>query len=184
MAQIHSDERLVKNAGTITRSGRDSADADRTQKDGTALTAEERRQMLRQDWVQELLPAPPVIPGFHTCWLSTTNSMDPIYKRIQRGYQPVSVNDVLGFSGASELVKDGEYKGCISCNEMLLFKVEDQLYQDLMTIYHYDLPTEQERGIYEKANNQVLDSNGKSIGIVEGDFNSLGRNSAPNLRFN
>ena len=186
MAQIQtSDERLVKNAGGAMRSDRGLADIDRTNKDGTALTAKERRDMLRQDWVQELLPTPPIIPGFHTCWLSTTNSMDPIYKRVQHGYQPVSVAEVPGFSGSSELMKDGEFKGCIACNEMLLFKVDDQLYQDLMTIYHYDMPNEQERGIYEKVNSgHHQDSNGKNLEMVEGDFGSLGRNTAQLSRFN
>jgi hypothetical protein len=186
MAQIQtSDERMLKNSGGTIRMDRSTADNDRTNKDGTALTAQERRNALRQDWVQELLPTPPVIPGFHTCWLSTTNSMDPIYKRIQHGYQPVSVAEVPGFSGSSELMRDGEFKGCISCNEMLLFKVEDQLYQDLMTIYHYDMPNEQAQGIYEKASSgQHQDSSGKPLEMMEGDFGSLGRNSASLSRFN
>lgn len=183
MANI-SDERLTKTAGGANRSDRNDADANRTNKDGTALTAQERRNQLRQDWVQELLPTPPVIPGYHTCWLSTTNSMDPIYKRMQRGYMPVTAAEVGGF-GASDAVKEGEFKGCISCNEMLLFKIEEQTYQDLMTIFHYDMPLEQARGIFEKANGvRKLDSNGRDIGIVEGDFNTLGRNTAPLHPFN
>lgn len=171
----NSDERLTKTAGNSARSSRNNADADRTEKDGTALTAQERRDQLRQDWVQELLPTPPTIPGFHTCWLSTTNSMDPIYKRMQRGYLPVTIAEAGRF-GASDIVKDGEFQGCISCNEMLLFKVEEQTYQDLMHIFHHDMPLEQERSINEKANSgSYEDSNGQRIGIVEGDFNTLGQ---------
>lgn len=178
MANI-SDERLTKTAGGAVRSDRNTADADRTNKDGTALTAQERRNQLRQDWVQELLPTPPSIPGYHTCWLSTTNSMDPIYKRMQRGYMPVTAAEAGNLS-AAETVKDGEFKGCISCNEMLLFKIEEQTYQDLMTIFHYDMPLEQARGIFEKANGvREMDSNGRDISIVEGDFNSLGQDNAP-----
>ena len=184
MAQSNSDERLVKNAGSGVRSDRNNADADRTSKDGTALTAEERRNQLRQDWVQELLPTPPTLPGFHTCWLSTTNSMDPIYKRMQRGYVPVTVAEVAGFSSASDVIKDGEFKGCISCNEMLLFKVEDQIYQDLMGIFHFDMPLEAERGIYEKLNSgDTRDNSGKRLDIVEGDFNAMGHRPSHTPRF-
>jgi hypothetical protein len=183
MAQTMSDERLVKNAGGAVRSDRNNADADRTSKDGTALSAEERRAQLRNDWVQELLPKPPELPGFHTCWLSTTNSMDPIYKRMQRGYIPVTSQEVGGF-GASSIVQEGEFKGCVSCNEMLLFKVEDQTYQDLMTIFHLDMPLEAERGIYEKVNSgQNYDNSGKRLDVVEGDFNAMGQRPMHAPRF-
>ena len=181
----HNDDRLVKNSGSDVRSDRNTADANRTNKDGTALTAEERRAQLRNDWVQEILPTPPKLSGFHVCWLSTTNSMDPIYKRMQRGYMPVQSSEVANFAGMSSIVKDGEFAGCIVCNEMLLFKIEEQMYQDLMAIYHYDMPREQEAGIYEKANSMDnQDSNGKTLGIVEGDFIKLGRGSAQTPHFN
>ena len=184
MAKSNSDDRMVKSAGGSVRSDRAVADVQRTGQDGTALSAEERRNQLRNDWVQEILPTPPVIPGFHVCWLSTTNSMDPIYKRIQRGYIPVTGAEfpALGDSG---VVKDGEFKGCVSCNEMLLFKIEEQTYQDLMGIYHYDMPHEQERGIYEKVNSKgTQDSNGRNLDIVEGEFNTLGRQRGPAPTFN
>lgn len=171
---LGSDERLKKNAGDAVRGSRESADANRTNKDGSALSAEERRQMLRRDWVQEVLPTPPKIPGFHCCWLSTTNSTDPIYKRIQRGYIPVKASEVPGFGGQFTAA-EGEFEGCVACNEMLLFKIPDEIYQDLMTIYHHDIPNEQESSIYERVQgSNEVDSNGRSLGIVEGDFNKLG----------
>ena len=183
MARDNSDDRLTKTSGGEVRSDRNNADSNRTNKDGTALTAEERRAQLRQDWVQELLPTPPTIPGFHTCWVSTTNSMDPIYKRLQRGYIPVTSSEVGGF-GASNVVQDGEFKGCISCNEMLLFKVEDQIYQDLMGIFHFDMPLEAERGIYEKVNSGAnYDTGGKRLDVVEGDFGALGQRPSHTPRF-
>ena len=140
------DQRLKKDAGDSVRGARDDADVDRVQQDGSALSAAERRRMLRQEWVQEVLPTPPKIPGFHCCWLSTTNSTDPVFKRIQRGYVPVKASEVPGF-GTQFTVSGGEFDGCIACNEMLLFKVDEQLYKDLMTIYHHDMPMEQEAAI-------------------------------------
>ena len=133
------DQRLKKDAGDSVRGARDDADVDRVQQDGSALSAAERRRLLRQEWVQEVLPTPPKIPGFHCCWLSTTNSTDPVFKRIQRGYVPVKASD-------------------------------------LMMIYHHDMPMEQEAAIRDTINNKDdEDSSGRRLGMVEGDFNNLGR---------
>lgn len=177
------DDRLKKSAGADARAPRDSADADRVQNDGTALTAEQRRRMLRQDWVQTILPQLPELPGFHLCWVSTTNSTDPIHKRIQLGYQPVKASEMPGFDQYT-INDGGQYNGCIACNEMLLFKLPMEIYQDIMTIYHHDIPLEQEQGIRERVyGNQEVDSNGRQLGQVEGDFAALGRAPARNPTF-
>lgn len=170
-----SDERLKKDSGSSVRGSRDISDLERTQHDGSTLSAEERRRTLRMDWVQEILPPPPDMPGFHCCWLSTTNSTDPIYKRVQRGYVPVKASEVPGF-GTQFMIQGGEFDGCVACNEMLLFKIEKQLYNDLMTIFHHDMPLEQEASIREQVESmQERDSSGRNLANVEGDFNKLGR---------
>ena len=177
------DARLKKDSGNDVRGSRDSADADRVQQDGSALSAEERRRLLRNEWVQEVLPKPPAKDGWHRCWLSTTNSTDPIYKRIQRGYVPVKVSEVPGF-GAQYTAVGGEFDGCVACNEMLLFQIPVQLYKDLMMIYHHDMPMEQEASIRENVSRRSEeDSNGRSLAQVEGDFNNLGqsRNRQPSF---
>jgi len=177
------DARLKKDSGNEVRGSRDSADVDRVQQDGSALSAEERRRMLRNEWVQEVLPTPPKVPGYHHCWLSTTNSTDPVYKRIQRGYVPVKASEVPGF-GSQYTATGGEFDGCVACNEMLLFKIPVQLYNDLMTIYHHDMPNEQETSIRENvASNQERDSNGRRLAEIEGDFNNLGRGTGRQPQF-
>lgn len=169
------DERLKKSAGNGIRDSRSDADVSRVENDGSALSGAERRRLLRQEWVQEVLPTPPKLAGFHTCWLSTTNSTDPIYKRMQYGYVPVTAKEVPGF-GAQFTSVGGEFDGCISCNEMLLFKIPDQVYQDLMTIFHHEMPNEQEQSIKESINGKLdEDSEGRKLAQVEGDFNNLGR---------
>jgi hypothetical protein len=177
------DERLKKDSGLAQRGGRDNADVSRVTEDGMALSAAERKRMLRQEWVQEVLPTPPGIPGFHLCWVSTTNSTDPIHKRMQLGYQPVRITEVPGFD-QYKVADGGQFDGCIACNEMLLFKIPQERYQDIMTIYHHDIPLEQERSIFEKvsASNEV-DSNGRPLGMVEGDFNQLGRSPTRTPQF-
>ena len=130
---LGDDSRLSK---TTARDDRSSADVERTEKDGTALTMAERRQLMRQEWTQDVLPTPPKVPGWHYCWLSTTNSSDPIYKRVQKGYQPVLANELAGFTTAK--VTEGEFAGVVSCNEMLLFKIEEELYQERCTPHKGD----------------------------------------------
>ena len=176
------DERLKKDAGSAVRGSRDGADVDRAQQDGTTLSASQRRRLLRQEWVQEVLPTPPGIPGFHLCWVSTTNSTDPVHKRMQLGYSPVSVKEVPGFEQYK--IDGGQFDGCVACNEMLLFKLPMEIYQDLMTIYHHDMPLEQEQAIRDNLDSsQEVDSNGRPLRTVEGDFNSLGKSLVQNPTF-
>lgn len=170
------DDRLVKKpSGADSRVSRDIADVDRVQNDGSALTAEQRRRLLRQEWVQTILPQLPELPGFHMCWVSTTNATDPVHKRIQLGYTPVKASELLGFD-QYKVADGGQFEGCIACNEMLLFKIPMEIYQDIMTIYHHDIPLEQEQSIRERVyGSKEIDSNGRNLSEVEGDFNQLGR---------
>lgn len=167
------DERLAKSSGAAVRGSRQDADASREQDDGRMLTASERKRMLRQTWVQEVLPTPPEIPGFHCCWLSTTNQSDTIYQRQRQGYVPVKASEVGGF-GKSLMKEGGEFDGCVAVNEMILFKIANEIYNDLMTIFHHDMPAESEQAIYEKmvASNE-LDPQGRPVMTVEGDFDRL-----------
>lgn len=175
------DERMRKNAGASARGSRDVADNARTHNDGGSLTAEERRKLLRNEWVQEILPTIKAPDGWHYCWLSTTNSTDPIHKRMQMGYIPVKASEVPGYAESQYKLTGGDFDGCIACAEMLLFKVTDERYQDLMTIYHSDMPAEQEMSIREKVDalGQV-DSTGRKLVSNEG-FENLGRTTNPHF---
>ena len=166
---IGGDDRLQK---TTSRDDRSSADAERVNKDGTALTLEERRKMIRQEWTQDVLPTPPTIPGWHLCWLSTTNSADPIYKRMQKGYTPVRVDELKGFLHTQ--VTEGEFEGCVSCNEMILFKIEEVLYQDIMMYLHHELPLGEEELLKANIKPQGEVDDEKAPGYVEG-FETLAR---------
>lgn len=176
------DERLTKSGASDIRGSRESADVSRVQQDGTTLSAAERRRLLRNEWTQEILPTPPELPGFHLCWLSTTNSTDPVHKRLQVGYQPVRASEIPGFEQYK--IDNGQFEGCIACNEMLLFKIPRDVYQDIMTIYHHDMPLEQESAIRERVTGNIeRDSNGRPLATVEGDFNNLGRAPAHSPHF-
>jgi len=157
------DERLVKTSNKHT----DERKADVRKSAEEALeTSGERRRMFRE-FVQEALPTPPAIPGWHYCWLSMTNQYDPIYKRVRMGYEPVKAEDIKDFSHYR--IKSGEYEGCISVNEMVLFKIPQELYQEIMEEYHHFRPLEEEQRLKANLLPNDRDSNGKQLGSIEGD---------------
>jgi hypothetical protein len=162
---IGGDDRLKKSDRSDDRS---SSDLDRTDTDGTAFTAQERRKMLRAEWAQEKLPTPPNLAGWHMCWLSTTSSYDPIARRIRMGYVPVKVDEVPGFEKLH--MTGGEWDGHISCNEMLLFKIPLDIYQEVMSEFHHHMPLEGEQGI-----KQDIRSQGADIEVEKGAEDGFGQ---------
>ena len=177
------ESRLKKSLNAGGRQDRSSEDATRQPPQEKFISAQERRKMWSDEWTQSALPNVPTIPGWHLCWLSTTNSYDSIDKRIRLGYVPVMADELPGFQNYK--VKAGEHVGQISCNEMLLFKLPMEEYQALMTHLHYEMPNEESEKIRVQVENLQgqRDSSGKSLVRLEGD--GLGRldqqptNSAP-----
>jgi len=137
--------------------------------------------MWSEEWTQSALPKTPEIPGWHVCWLSTTNSYDTIDKRMRLGYVPVAQEEVPGFENYR--VKSGEHVGFVSCNEMLLFKLPMDVYQDVMTQMHHELPNDEADKIrvqVEQLQGQAQDSNGRSLAEIEGDgLRQLSRKNVP-----
>jgi hypothetical protein len=130
------------------------------------MSAQERRKMWSDEWTQSALPKVPVIPGWHLCWLSTTNSYDTIDKRMRLGYVPVTADEIPGFD--SYRVKAGEHVGHVSCNEMLLFKLPMDVYQDVMAQMHYDAPREEVDRILSQAESAgAKDSSGRKLVQME-----------------
>lgn len=175
-ADPREDPRTVKSSGSETRGSRASEDADRVNDEGTALTVAQRQRMLRDEFTQEALPRVPEIPGWHLCWLSTTNSYDPIHKRMRLGYVPVKVGELPGFESLK--MNSGEFAGCISCNEMLLFKIPAERYLEIMDLFHHTMPAEEEEALRAQLVDPALvDSKGKKLGQITEDsdgFDSLG----------
>jgi hypothetical protein len=162
------DSRLKKSLNTGGRESRASLDSSREAPEEMFVSAEERRKMWKDEWVQSALPPAPDLPGWHVCWLSTTNSYDSIDKRLRLGYTPVMADEVKGYENWR--VKAGEHSGYVACNEMLLFKIPMDTYQDIMAHFHHDQPLEEANKIKVQAESQLgRDSRGKSLGQVEGD---------------
>lgn len=172
------DPRLAKGSVSSVTKDRDESDVGRTDEDGTMLTRAERLRMIREEWSNDVLPSPPPVEGWHFCWLSTTNATDPIYKRIQKGYEPVKASEIPGWK--QYRVGEGEFEGCVACNEMLLFKIPEELYQEIMHIFHYERPMDEEEILKANAKDKLKsqDSDGKELGQVEG-FENLGKRIRP-----
>jgi len=171
------DSRLKKTLNAGGRESRSSQDSSRAAPEEAFISKQERRKMWSDEWTQSALPKVPEIPGWHLCWLSTTNGYDSIDKRMRLGYVPVRADELPGFDNYR--VKAGEDVGFIACNEMRLYKLPMEVYQEVMTQMHHDAPNEES----DKVQVQVeqlqgnRDSSGKSLGSVEGEgFGNLNRN--------
>jgi hypothetical protein len=163
------ESRLKKSLNAGGRQDRSNGEASHSAPEDKFISTQERRRMWSEEWTQSALPKLPSLSGWHLCWLSTTNSYDSIDKRIRLGYVPVKSEELPGFEDYR--VKSGEHVGHISCNEMLLFKLPMDIFQEIMTYQHHDKPREEADKIrvqIESLQGQ-RDSNGKSLVNVEGE---------------
>jgi hypothetical protein len=171
------DGRLKKSLSAGGRETRASEDAVRRGPEEQFHSTQEHRRMWSDEWTQSALPKVPEIPGWHLCWLSTTNAYDSIDKRIRLGYVPVRADELPGFENWK--VKAGEDVGFIACNEMRLYKIPMEIYQDVMLHMHHEKPMEEADKIRVQVENLqgARDSRGKSLGQVEGEgFGEMDRN--------
>ena len=114
---------------------------EREHDEGTALTREDVIRLLReQNMENALIPLPPK-PGWHRCWLSTTNPRDTPAMRERLGYRPVDPNSIRGFDEAK--IHSGEYAGRVMVNEMVAYEVPEDIYQAIMKYSHHDKPNEE-----------------------------------------
>lgn len=160
------DDRLVKSSVSDRETRQQET---RVSDEGVLATTSERRKMFRE-FTQEALPNPPKMNGYHFCWLSTTNQYDPIYKRIRMGYEPVKTDMSEALKEFTHLrAKSGEFEGCITVNEMVLFRIPNEIYQEIMEEFHHKMPLEEEQRIRESALTSDRDSNGRKLGQIEGE---------------
>ena len=180
-----------------TRIKRDLDDrlADRVQETKERIASEdpdnkskrERAEAFRDKWQNSALPDLPagIIPGFHLCWLSTTNNYDSIDKRVALGYEPVKASELgKGFEGLGKM-SSGKFEGCVSCNEMVLFKLPEEIYQEVMRMMHLEDPLDHQRNITAAVRNTAQEGKGgRSVlegGVLEMEKEAAKANS--NIRF-
>ncbi len=181
MSNPDRDARLSNRANEAgNRAGRDEDDRpssqNRTKIDATRL------EMFRQAFKGEKLPRIPDIEGYHVCWLTTTNNADPIFRRLQLGYELIKMSEVPGLDTSAQ-VKGGEYDGCVGIGEMIAAKLPMELYELYMTEVHHTQPLEEEgklRSVLEVIEEEALRKKAR-LDVEEGT-RSLGRRT-PRPRF-
>ncbi len=152
------------------------------------IARRERLDAFRDKWANSALPDLPenVIPGMHLCWLSTTNTYDSIDKRMALGYEPVKASELgIGFEGLGKM-SSGKFEGCVSCNEMVLFKLPEEIYQEVMHMLHLEDPLEHQRNITSQVRDTAQgNKGGRSVlegGLLEMEKETTRANNK-NIRF-
>ena len=156
--------------------------------DPDAKSRRERAEAFRDKWQNSALPDLPAgaIPGFHLCWLSTTNNYDSIDKRMALGYEPVKAAELgKGFEALGKM-SSGKFEGCVSCNEMVLFKLPEDIYQEVMRMLHLEDPLEHQRNITAQVRDTAQGNKG-GRSVLEGGLLEMEKETAKannkNIRF-
>lgn len=142
------DSRLVRGAPDRLQDAEPRApreERSRPVSEERTITDQERLDLLRMSYFSDQLPVMPPMPGFHTCWLTTTNPRDTVAMRLRLGYELVKASEITGF--AELAINEGAYKGCVMVNEMILSKLPNRLYQMFMAEVHHTQPYQQEETI-------------------------------------
>jgi hypothetical protein len=165
------DDRLASRAGEVVASRNTASEAD--------LARKERLDAFRDKWANSALPDLPkdIIPGFHLCWLSTTNTYDSIDKRMALGYEPVKAGELgKGFEALGKM-SSGKFEGCVSCNEMVLFKLPEDVYQEVMRMLHLEDPLEHQRNITAQVRDTAQGNKG-GRSVLEGGLLEMEKETA------
>ncbi len=160
-----NDERIKRNVGDDNKANREMDN--RAVTDNREISDEVRLEMFRQQFTQAALPDLPKIPGYHVCWLTTTNPRDTINMRMRLGYEPVKPEDIPGWE--STAVKSGEWTGFIGVNEMLAFKIPMSLYEKYMHEAHHEAPLRELEKLTSTADFLRDQANASNSALIEGD---------------
>ncbi len=174
MMTTNQDDRLKK---SVDPARTNRAMQDRSVTERREISDDERLEAFRSQFIQAALPDLPKIPGYHLCWLTTTNPRDSIHSRIRLGYTPVKPEDVPGWEYAS--MKTGEWAGCIGVNEMLAFKIPSALYEKYMLEVHHNAPLSEAEKLTSTADAIREQARGMGADVIEGSGISELRKPVP-----
>ena len=169
------DERIVNRGEREEPESRQAVEASRVDQRDEALPQNKLdvEALLREEALANALPNPPKLPGWHQCWLSTTNTYTPIQQYVRLGYVPVKPEEHAEWQ---YLKQHGAGHGgdTVTCNEMVLYKIPEEAYQQIMRVVHHDRPLEEERRMRAnieqlKTGDDFRDSDGKPLVREEGD---------------
>ena len=174
MTEERMDDRLKKELG-VSRQSR--AVEDRPATESREISEDDRLEMFRMNMYNDALPNIPDIPGYHVCWLTTTNKNDTIQMRMRLGYELIRGDDVPGMELVTQ--KTGEYAGCVAVNEMIAAKLPLSLYHRFMQEAHHDAPLREEEKLAETAEIMREQAERSGSRLIEGDGMSEMRDYVP-----
>lgn len=184
----YKDERIAKRTSTAEdRADRSVSDRPMTENREASdpIRLDERLAILRD--VNTKLPQPPDMPGYHLCWLTTTNQSDPLEHRFRLGYELVKQNELPGFKMSTQ--QSGQVTDeFIRVNEMVLAKIDRETWLAYMKHLHHDLPMEQAENLRTSVSIQK-DGRGRDVAYTGGEFrngvsdgySSINRNLRPSF---
>lgn len=157
-----ADDRTKIGGALDIRGDRGADDNDRAT---SGLTSDDDfEKFMEAEFTQTALPNPPSLAGYHLVWLTTASQYDSVQKRQRLGYQPVRQSEMPGFDASNGQSLAG-YDGFVTCNEMVLFKIQEDRYQKIMAFFHHKKPLEEEEGVIGKFNDQGERLNDRDDGV-------------------
>jgi hypothetical protein len=173
------DTRLANKGADPARAGREGDERSNTE--DRRVIDPVRLEAFRQSFAAEKLPRIPDIPGYHVCWLTTTNNADPIHRRLSWGYELINKDEVPGLERMQ--VKGGEFDGCVAVAEMIAAKIPLELYEVYMTEVHHTQPLQEEAKLRNVLDVIEAEASRKKARLdVEDGSRQLGR-STPRPKF-
>lgn len=125
--------------GSDTRASR--AVEDRAHTENRIVLDDSRLQQYRRAHEQPILANLPEIPGWRTCWVSTTSGSDTPQMRMEIGWEFVKPEDLPGWSTTKVAsLSSSSYEGCIGIREMVAMKIPVELRNFYMKDAHDTLP--------------------------------------------
>ena len=133
-------------------------------------TDADRLELFRMAHAQAALPDLPPIPGFHVCWLTSTNSKDSLAFRRRLGYEPIKPEELVGF-GEFAVGQGGTVDGLVHVNEMVAFKLPLDIYNQYMQENHHYAPAREDEKLTDaaqQAKEHLQRKTGKAVELGDG----------------
>jgi hypothetical protein len=131
----------------------------------------DRMELFRQAHAQSALPDLPPIPGWHVCWLTSTNSKDSLAFRRRLGYEPIKPEELVGFGEFALGATNTPQAGLICVNEMVAFKLPIDVFNEYMQENHHYAPAREDEKLTDaaqQAKEALQRKTGKTADVGEG----------------
>jgi hypothetical protein len=178
---MSEDQRLAVQSSQPVKAGRSSkqtvnrrlgrAASNRSQTQNRKATDADRMELFRQAHAQAALPDLPPIPGYHVCWLTSTNSKDSLSFRRRLGYEPIKPEEMVGFGEFATGGTGTPQAGLICVNEMVAFKLPIDVFNEYMQENHHYAPAREDEKLTDaaqQAKEALQRKTGKAVELGDG----------------